>query len=144
MGLGAADETGWTGEDLVAWPRELRAAYLARTGGKMPGTGTDEELLKQIEKVKDIWSRLEVISGDNPPLTRYLAGPRRDFDINIAGLAHYGMLPDFLQDLRNSGLSQEDLVPLFRSAHDYIQMWETCEQKAKAGVDAHVSEDARQ
>ena len=147
MGLWAADETGWTAEDLVAWPRELRAAYLARTGGKMPGTGTDEELLALIEKVKDIWSRWDAMDGDNPPLQRYLAGPRRDFDINIDGLAHYGLLPDFLQDLRNSGLSPEDLAPLFRSAYDYVQMWETCEEKAKAAVEPHmsdVSEGARQ
>jgi hypothetical protein len=45
-------------------------------------------------------------------------------------MAHYGMLPDFLQDLRNSGLSAKDLAPLFRSAHDYVQMWATCGQRA--------------
>ena len=45
------------------------------------------------------------MSGDNPPLVRDKAGPRRDFDINIDGMAHYGMLPDFLQDLRNVGLT---------------------------------------
>ena len=45
-------------------------------------------------------------------------------------MAHYGMLPDFLQDLRNSGLTAEDLAPLFRSAHDYVQMWDICTQRA--------------
>jgi hypothetical protein len=40
------------------------------------------------------------------------------------------MLPDLLQDLRNVGLTAEDLVPLFRSAYDYVQMWEKCEQQA--------------
>ena len=70
------------------------------------------------------------MNGDNRPLVRCKAGPRRDFDINIDGMAHYGMLPDFLQDLRNVGLTAEDLAPLFRSAYDYVQMWETCEHKA--------------
>ena len=40
------------------------------------------------------------------------------------------MLPDFLQDIRNNGLTSEYLVPLFRSAKDYIQMWDTCVQCA--------------
>ena len=46
-------------------------------------------------------------------------------------MAHYGMLPDFLQDLRNIGLTAEDLAPLFRSAYDYVQMWEKCERQAQ-------------
>jgi hypothetical protein len=70
------------------------------------------------------------MSGDNRPLTRLTAGERRDFDINLDGMAHYGMLPDFLQDLRNLGLTAEDLAPLFRSAYDYVQMWKKCEQQA--------------
>lgn len=38
------------------------------------------------------------------------------FDYNVDGLAHVGMLPDFIQDLKVSGLKDEDLEPLFRSA----------------------------
>ena len=45
-------------------------------------------------------------------------------------MAHYGMLPDLLQDVRNSGLTAEDLAPLFRSAYDYVQMWDACVHKA--------------
>jgi microsomal dipeptidase-like Zn-dependent dipeptidase len=52
------------------------------------------------------------------------------YDINLMGLAHYGMIPDFLQDGRNIGLSEQDLVPLFRSANDYIEMWERCERRS--------------
>jgi hypothetical protein len=61
-----------------------------------------------------------------------MAGPRRDFDINLDGMAHYGLLPDFLQDLRNQGLSIEDFAPLFRSANDYVEVWERCEARAAA------------
>jgi hypothetical protein len=109
----------------------MRAAYLARTGGKMPGTGKDEKLIEMIEQVKNILARWEAMDGDNAPLVRNTAGPRRDFDINLDGLAHYGLLPDFLQDLRNIGLSPQDLAPLFRSANDYVEMWQTCVQLAK-------------
>ena len=31
----------------------------------------------------------------------------RDFDYNLDGLAHYGMLPDMLQDLKNVGLPHD-------------------------------------
>ena len=46
------------------------------------------------------------------------------WDINFDGVAHYGMLPDFLQDLRVIGLSREDLGPFFLGAEAYIRMWE--------------------
>ena len=52
-----------------------------------------------------------------------MSGDRR-FDINVDGMAHYGMLPDFLQDLRNVGLPRECLSPLFSSAEAYIALWE--------------------
>ena len=69
-------------------------------------------------------------SGDNKPLKRTKAG-RRDFDINIDGVAHYGMLPDFFQDVKNVGLTDKDLAPFMHSAHDYVKMWEKCERMAK-------------
>jgi len=69
------------------------------------------------------------MKGNNRPLTRLTAGPLRDFDINLDGMAHYGMLPDFLQDVKNDGLTAEDLVPFFRSAYDYIEMWSACESR---------------
>jgi len=34
------------------------------------------------------------------------------------------MLPDFIQDLKSVGLSDDDLTPLFRSAEHYVAMWE--------------------
>jgi hypothetical protein len=52
----------------------------------------------------------------------------KDWDINLDGMAHFGMLPDFLQDLKNCGLDREDLKPLFNSAEDYIRLWERSEQ----------------
>ena len=52
----------------------------------------------------------------------------RTFDFNVDGLAHAGMLPDFVEDLRSLGLSNE-LVPLFNSAEAYLRMWEKAESK---------------
>jgi hypothetical protein len=81
-------------------------------------------LVPALRKIRDQWKSM---AGDNPPLTRCTAGPLRDFDYNLDGLAHYGMLPDMLQDLKNLGLPLEGL---FRSAEGYIRVWERCAEVA--------------
>ncbi len=48
----------------------------------------------------------------------------RTFDINFTGVAHAGMLPDFIQELRTVGLSDSELQPLYESADRYLEMWE--------------------
>jgi microsomal dipeptidase-like Zn-dependent dipeptidase len=64
-----------------------------------------------------------VRAGTNAPLRPYMMG-RRTYDFNVDGLAHYGMLPDLLQDLRNIGLGEREFGALFSSAEAYITMWE--------------------
>lgn len=54
----------------------------------------------------------------------------RDFDVNLEGLAHYGLLPDWLQDNRNVGLDEQHMAPLFMGAEDYVEMWERAERRA--------------
>jgi microsomal dipeptidase-like Zn-dependent dipeptidase len=129
----AQDPGGWPADEIREWPDEMRAAFLAANGAvemdEREGEGVDHDLLDLVGEIKGVLNRWEVMTGNNPPLARCTAGPRRDFDINIDGMAHYGLLPDFLQDMRNSGLSAEDLAPLFRSAHDYIEMWAVCVSK---------------
>jgi len=61
--------------------------------------------------------------GNNQPLRRLRTG-NREWDYNTDGMAHYGMMPDFFQDLRNIGLRGDQLSFLFQSAEDYIRMWE--------------------
>jgi hypothetical protein len=43
---------------------------------------------------------------------------------NLTGLSHIGMYPDLIQDLKNIGVTDRDLLPLFQSAEGYLQMWE--------------------
>ncbi|HSB66979.1 MAG TPA: membrane dipeptidase [Anaerolineales bacterium] len=119
-------------DDISHWPREQRAAYYAHkdlAGGE--AVALDDHTQALMEKIKSVWHKWQQMNGDNRPLARSFAGERRDFDINIDGMAHYGMLPDMLQDIRNAGLTAGDLAPLFRSAYDYVQMWQKCEQRAK-------------
>jgi microsomal dipeptidase-like Zn-dependent dipeptidase len=52
------------------------------------------------------------------------------FDYNTLGLAHVGLLPDFVEDLKRVGLSDADLDPLFRSAEAYVAMWERIDSRS--------------
>ncbi len=132
-GLWAYEREVETGQDADThdWPIEQHAAYLVRRGtedlAEVPG-----DLERWIGRIQPIWDMWNDMDGDNPQFNRCLAGPRRDFDINIDGMAHYGLLPDLLQDIRNSGLTIEDFEPLFRGAEDYVRMWEKCEKRAQA------------
>ncbi|OUS30515.1 hypothetical protein A9Q99_06055 [Gammaproteobacteria bacterium 45_16_T64] len=56
----------------------------------------------------------------------------REFDINIDGVAHYGLYPDFLQDMRQLGMSEEQMQPVFQSAEAYLKMWERAEAFSEA------------
>jgi microsomal dipeptidase-like Zn-dependent dipeptidase len=118
-------------EQVEEWPIEQRAAYYARRGMVELGQDKHGKVVDLLGKIRTIWDKWQEMNGDNIPLERSKAGDRRDFDINLDGMAHYGMLPDFLQDVRNIGLTNEDLSTLFRSAYDYVQMWEACEKKSR-------------
>jgi microsomal dipeptidase-like Zn-dependent dipeptidase len=84
-----------------------------------------------LSNVWNLWKRM-VNSTKNEPLRRCKTGTR-EWDYNLEGLAHYGLIPDFLQDCKNVGLTAQQLKPLFNSAEDYIKMWEKAES-AKLNV----------
>ncbi len=114
------------------WHDEQWAAYLVKRGLELPEGERDDDVLRWYEEIDNVWKKWQDMQGDNPPLERDTSGPRRDFDINLDGLAHYGLLPDFLQDIRNQGLAIEDFAALFRSANDYVEVWARCEQRSAA------------
>ncbi len=58
-----------------------------------------------------------------PPLTPSVTADRT-FDLNYDGLAHYGMLPDMLQDARVVGITNEQLGPMFQGAEALVLTWE--------------------
>jgi microsomal dipeptidase-like Zn-dependent dipeptidase len=68
-------------------------------------------------------------TATNVPLTLHKDGTRR-WNINRDGVAHYGMLPDFLQDLDNVGVDAHDMSPLFNSAEEFARMWSKALQVA--------------
>ncbi|MEO6236680.1 MAG: hypothetical protein ABIQ52_06740 [Vicinamibacterales bacterium] len=72
--------------------------------------------------------------GNAPSPLRYgkpfgsLSAQFQAWNYNFDGVAHVGLLPDFVQDLRSIGMTDAQLQPLFRSAEAYIHMWELAEQ----------------
>lgn len=57
--------------------------------------------------------------------------PPRDFDVNTDGVSHYGLLPDYFQDLSNIGVPNEGIDSLYRGAGDFVRMWSRCERRAR-------------
>lgn len=70
-----------------------------------------------------------------PALNASVTG-NRTFDLNYDGLAHYGMLPDMLQDTRVVGMTNEQLGPLFLGAEWLVQTWEKGCSLSSASVNA--------
>ncbi|HEY1075830.1 MAG TPA: hypothetical protein VGE51_04010 [Fontimonas sp.] len=53
----------------------------------------------------------------------------RVFDLNVDGVAHYGLYPDFIADMQRTPGGEEAMTYLFRSAEAYLQFWERAESK---------------
>lgn len=69
----------------------------------------------------------------------------KTFDYNVDGLAHVGLLPDLVNDLRTIGLGQTYIDALFRSAEWYVRVWERAVAVAQGqpppSYDSHLSCD---
>ena len=50
----------------------------------------------------------------------------RTYDINVDGVAHYGLYPDWIEDLRKLG-GENIAEDMARGAEAYLQMWERAE-----------------
>ncbi len=66
-------------------------------------------------------------TSQHDPLKPYRMGDRI-FDFNTDGLAHFGLVPDMLQDLKNVEMPKRDFQALFGSAEAYLEMWERVER----------------
>jgi hypothetical protein len=56
----------------------------------------------------------------------------RTVDFNAEGMIHIGLLPEYIEDARRNGVSDQDLKPLFRSAEALVRLWERAEARGKA------------
>jgi microsomal dipeptidase-like Zn-dependent dipeptidase len=56
----------------------------------------------------------------------------RTIDFNTEGMAHIGLVPELIEDVRRDGVSDAELEPLFKSAEGYLRMWEKAQRRAAA------------
>lgn len=61
-------------------------------------------------------------------LTRCTSG-KRTWDINTDGVAHYGLLPDYIKSWDVAGMTPEEKSLFMHSAEQFTRMWEKCEQR---------------
>jgi uncharacterized delta-60 repeat protein len=71
------------------------------------------------------WSYPFKLNGQN--FNQSVVGTKT-YDFNYDGMAHVGMYPDFINDLKAVGVTDKDLKPLFRSAEAYVCMWENASE----------------
>jgi hypothetical protein len=62
----------------------------------------------------------------------------RTLDFNTTGMIHIGLLPELIEDVRKDGVTDEELMPLFKSAEGYLRMWERAEMRG-AEIDQRTS-----
>jgi microsomal dipeptidase-like Zn-dependent dipeptidase len=95
-----------------------------------PGPRFGENSVCNTEQQNPVEYPFESYSGDVTFTQPQLA--ERTPDFNTQGLVHIGMVPELIQDVRNTGVTEEQLEPLFKSAEGYLRMWETAEARGEA------------
>jgi microsomal dipeptidase-like Zn-dependent dipeptidase len=53
----------------------------------------------------------------------------RTWDINIDGVAHYGLMPDYIRSWTQAGMTAQEMQAFMSSAEHFTQMWEKCEHR---------------
>lgn len=62
----------------------------------------------------------------------------RRWNYNDEGMQHVGLTPDFVQDLRQMGLTVADLEPFYRSARGNVDTWKKARARTYKGNRHHV------
>lgn len=65
-----------------------------------------------------------------PPIMQHKVG-NKTFDFKNEGLAHIGLYPDLFQLVSQTTNGQQAIQTLFRSANDYVVMWEAVERESR-------------
>jgi hypothetical protein len=132
-------------DPVTAWAKDA-ASMLNTMGARGIALGTDFNGLEKqmpglptisISYPVNIVSRfaptMRLYDGSTPPtLNKHVTGSRT-FDFTNDGLAHFGMLPDFLQAVSQTPEGEKVVGKLFDGAEDVIRLWEKA-QVAKTRV----------
>ena len=121
---------GWnTGSDFfdgdVGTCQQLgKSIYLSQIAHTAPLSDVlnDSGKLARYQDLLVVWNHFQRALGPNTPMIRCQTDFKQ-WDVNFEGVAHYGLLPDFLQDLSNVGVQPRDMSVLFHSAEGFAEMW---------------------
>jgi microsomal dipeptidase-like Zn-dependent dipeptidase len=102
---------------------------LPLSGNKQVCIGTDVNGLYPLPGPPPANARI-TYGGD---LTRSVMGSKI-WDFNTDGMAHYGLLPDYIRSWEAAGMTQAEKEVFFSSAEYFTQMWEKCERRSRALV----------
>lgn len=72
--------------------------------------------------------------GSKPKIEGVFKTRNRIWDVTKDGIAHVGLLPDFL--VAAAHVDAEAVAMIFHSAGDFVMMWEKLEPKKTAGADS--------
>ena len=113
------------GDDGGSDTEKLAGAVLRRQELDIPCPDDilhDNNKYSRYGRLSRVWHDYQNHFGNNTPMKPCITS-YREWDYNYEGMAHYGLLPDFLQDLSNVNVLPIDMSPLFQSAEDFAQMW---------------------
>jgi hypothetical protein len=126
-------------DPVTAWAAEASAALTTMRGGGI-ALGTDMNGLEKqmpglptisasypINIVQRYAPSMRLADGSTPPALHQHVTGSRTFDLRTDGLAHYGMLPDFLQAVSAARGGDRVVRELFNGAERVIQLWEKAE-----------------
>jgi len=127
--LYAVDKLGGptTAAVAVATDQPLNPFVGPRFGGDGCNGGPSSERDHQLSTSRVTYPITVLNPGMRITLPPAQMGSKK-WDFNEDGMAHIGLYPDLIQDLLSIGLTEQDLQPLFRSAEQYIKMWENAER----------------
>ena len=123
----AADWNGFAG-----WP-------FGRFGSEAPAprlheaSGTPLATPRRLEYPLPLPSNLVPAAVDGMSELPLMKFEGMTFDFNLTGLAHAGLSPDLLADMRLHGLSEADLDPFYRSARGFVNMWQRAREATPTG-----------
>jgi|CXWL01.1.fsa_nt_gi microsomal dipeptidase-like Zn-dependent dipeptidase len=118
-----ADSAVPLGSDLNGWIRMPAPRFAAGTDESGRPCNRNRPQLRHQKNPIAYPFRLPAVAGVDGQFNRMTSGGRI-YDYNSDGFANVGMLPDFVKDLEQVGVSPAKLAPLFRSAEGFIKMWE--------------------
>jgi len=130
FGVGTADATA---REFIGHYQQVWTAMKRR--GVAIGTDADGfEKLPRSEKSKDrsTSDSFYTMFTRDTGLARQVTGNRTWDYVLDGGVTHYGLLPEFLYDVKSSGSGNAVMQNLLTSAEDFAQMWKRCEATARS------------